>query len=305
MAIIMITGCSTGIGYTLAESLARAGHNVYATMRQPDKTSELRQIAESENLDLHVLPLDVLSDESVKTAVDFVLSKEGYIDVFINNAGISDFGAIEELPIDAFVSDMSTNYFGTVRCVKAVLPSMRQRKSGMIINNSSVAGKMFSNFHSTYCASKAAVEAFSESLGQEVLPFNIKVVVLQPSFLVTPIFSKARHISENTKYPNIKRYASLFGAALEAHESPETAADVVKEIISGKPGTFRRPAGLTAAGFLSFRASMQDEDWINSVAASDDEFIAGMEAMGMPVGKFMRADTIPQINTMLLAANEV
>ena len=120
------------------------------------------------------------------------MKKEGKIDVLINNAGISDFGAVEELPMDSFNNDMNTNYFGTVRCIKAVLPSMRKRKSGLIINVSTVAGKLFSNFHSTYCASKAAVEAFSESLAQEVLPFNIKVVVVQPAFIETPIFNKAR-----------------------------------------------------------------------------------------------------------------
>jgi NAD(P)-dependent dehydrogenase (short-subunit alcohol dehydrogenase family) len=305
MSVILITGCSTGIGYVTAERLARSGNTVYATMRNPDRSPKLQQVADNDHLPLHVLQLDVLYDESVEAAVGFVMKKEGKIDVLINNAGISDFGAVEELPMDSFNSDMNTNYFGTVRCIKAVLPSMREQKSGLIINVSTVAGKLFSNFHSTYCASKAAVEAFSESLAQEVQPFNIKVVVVQPAFIETPIFNKAREIPSDTKYPNIKRYLSLFAAALQGHESPEKVADLVKDIVSGNPGSFRRPVGNTAEGFLNFRASMSDDDWVNSVSVTDEEWIAGMEQMGLPVGSYLRADALPQLNKQVLAEQEV
>lgn len=305
MSVILITGCSTGIGYATAETLARSGNTVYASMRNPHQSPKLQQVADRDGLSLHVLQLDVLYDESVGAAVDFILKKEGHIDVLINNAGISDLGPIEELPMESFNSDMNTNYFGAVRCIKAVLPSMRERRNGTIINISSVAGKMFSNFHSTYCASKAALEAFSESLAQEVLPFNIKVVIIQPSFIVTPIFSKAREIPADTNYPNIKRYCSLFAAALETQEAPEKVADVINDIVSGNAGSFRRPVGITADGFLKFRASMPDDDWVNSVSVNDDEWIAAMEQMGLPVGAYMRQDEFPQINKQALSPHEV
>ncbi|HTE27165.1 SDR family oxidoreductase [Flavitalea sp.] len=305
MPVIFITGCSTGIGYVTAENLARNGNTVYATMRNSVQSPKLQRVADKDHLPLHVLPLDVLNDESVEAAVNFVMKKEGHIDVLINNAGISSWGAVEELTMDSFTSDMNTNYFGTVRCIKAVLPSMRERKSGTIINISSIAGKLFSNFHSTYCASKAAVEAFSESLAQEVQPFNIKVVVIEPSIIETPIFNKAREIPAGTKYPGIKRYMSLFAAALEAHDSPEKVAELIKEIVSGKAGSFRRPVGITAEGFLNFRTSMSDDEWVNSVSVTDEEWVAGMEQMGLPVGTYMRTNALPQLNKLVLAEHEV
>src|SRR5687768_11258845 len=111
MPVILITGCSTGIGYATAETLARSGNTVYATMRNPHQSPKLQQVADRDGLSLHVLQLDVLYDESVGAAVDFILKKEGHIDVLMNNAGISDLGPIEELPMESFNSDMNTNYF--------------------------------------------------------------------------------------------------------------------------------------------------------------------------------------------------
>ena len=173
MSVIVITGSSTGIGYATAETLARNGHTVYATMRNPQASPQLQQKAAENQLPVTVLKMDVLDDHSVEKAIDLVLKKEDHIDVLVNNAGIGSWGAVEDLPMDLFKADMETNYFGAVRCIKAVLPSMRKRKSGYIINISTVAAKVFSNFHGTYCASKAALEALSESLAQELVPFNI------------------------------------------------------------------------------------------------------------------------------------
>ncbi|HEX5155415.1 MAG TPA: SDR family oxidoreductase [Parafilimonas sp.] len=294
--IILITGSSTGIGYAAAETLARNGHTVYATMRNPHQSTALQQLAKEEKLDLHILQLDVLHDDSVHKAVDTILSKEGHIDVLVNNAGIASWGAVEELSFEFFKADMNTNYFGTVRCIKAVLPSMRERKAGYIINMSSVSGKVYGNFHSSYNASKAAMEAFSESLAQELVPFNVHVVVIQPAFIETPIFHKINEIPSNTRYPNIKRFLSMFAASLENHESANKVADLINDIVSGKRNAFRTPVGLYADGFLNFRASISDEDWINSVALTDDEWINSMEQMGLGVGKYMKAEGLPQFS---------
>src|SRR3954454_17283033 len=114
--IILITGCSTGIGYATAETLARNGHTVYATMRNPQHSLQLQQLADEDDLTLTVLPLDVLDDNSVNKAVKTILSKEGYSDVLVNNAGVGTWGALEYLDLNEFRSDMETNYFGTIRC---------------------------------------------------------------------------------------------------------------------------------------------------------------------------------------------
>src|SRR3954471_11657723 len=145
MSVILITGSSTGLGYAIAETLARNGHTVYATMRNPQHSPQLQQLANDNRLPIHILPLDVLDDKSVQSAIDTILSKEGYIDVLVNNAGINSWGAVEEIPLQYFIENMDTNYFGTLRCIKAILPSMRERKSGCIINVTSLAGEVFTN----------------------------------------------------------------------------------------------------------------------------------------------------------------
>jgi NAD(P)-dependent dehydrogenase (short-subunit alcohol dehydrogenase family) len=143
MSVILITGSSTGLGYAAAEMLARNGHTVYATMRNPKGSPQLQQLADDNHLSITILPMDVLDDQSVQSAINTVLTKEGHIDVLVNNAGIHSWGAVEERPLEEFKKEMDTNYFGTLRCIKAVLPVMRKRKSGCIINVSSVAGRVF------------------------------------------------------------------------------------------------------------------------------------------------------------------
>ncbi len=297
MAIILITGSSTGIGYATTEILARNGHTVYATMRNPRRTPQLQQLIDDSQLPGSVLAMDVLDDQSVQTAINQVLLKEGQIDVLINNAGIHSWGAVEELPLERFKTEMDTNYFGTLRCIKAVLPSMRERRSGCIINVSSIAGKVFSNFHGTYCPSKAAVEALSETLAQELVPFNIHIALVQPAFIQTAIFDKTTEIPTDTNYPNSKRFLSMFAASLENHETAAGVAAVINEIVSEKRKDFRNPIGLYAEGFLNFRGSLRDEDWINSVAVSDEDWINGMEQMGLQVRKYMDADGLPSFSS--------
>jgi NAD(P)-dependent dehydrogenase (short-subunit alcohol dehydrogenase family) len=294
MPVILITGSSTGIGYAAAETLARNGHTVYATMRNPQRSPQLQQLAIADNLPIKILPMDVNDDQSVQSTIKQVLSKEGHIDVLVNNAGVGAWGAVEELSMDLFKADMETNFFGTVRCTKALLPAMRKRKSGTVINVTSGAGKVYMNFFASYCASKAATEAFSESLAQELQPFNIKVAIVEPGVVDTPIFSKANIISEDTNYSNIKRFLSVFAASLEFHTPPSVVAEVINEIVSGKRTMLRNPATPDAAAMLQMRASTSDEDWINSVSVTDEDWINGTEQMGLQVRKYMQAEKLPE-----------
>ena len=293
--VIIITGTSSGIGYATAETLARNGHTVYATMRDPQRSPQLQQLVDEEKLDLHILQLDVLDDQSVQKAVNAVLEKERRIDVLVNNAGIHNWGAVEEMPMEFFKDNMETNFFGALRCIKAVLPSMRENRSGIIINISSIAGELYSNFHGAYSPSKAALEALSESLAQEVAPYNVKVFIVQPGITKTPILNKVNKIPANTNYPNIKRFLSMFAASLGDNPiSPAFAADIINDIVSEKRNTMRNPAGPDATVLLGFRASMTDEDWAKSVMIDDATWITAMEQMGMGVGKYMQAEGLPQ-----------
>ena len=165
---IVVTGTSTGLGFATALSLARAGHDVFASTRNPARTPELRTIAAKEKLPITLLTLDVDSDASVAAAFRSVIDARGRIDALINNAGIGLMASIEHMPLDEFRQVMETNYFGVLRCIKAVLPYMRAQQSGRIVNMSSVAGRIATAGHGAYASSKFAAEALSEVLSRAV-----------------------------------------------------------------------------------------------------------------------------------------
>jgi NAD(P)-dependent dehydrogenase (short-subunit alcohol dehydrogenase family) len=224
MPTVLITGCSTGIGFAAALELARNHHDVFASMRDPGRSPQLGALAKQEGLPLRVLRLDVDSDESVQGAVQQVLSAQGRIDALVNNAGIAELGAVEDLPLDVFRRTMETNYFGALRCIQAVLPSMRERRSGCIVNVTSVAGRISAGGHGSYSASKYALEALSEALAQEVKAFHIRVAMVEPGVIQTPIFDKLPDDPPPSQYPHAERLRSLFAASLRQPVSPGVVA---------------------------------------------------------------------------------
>lgn len=271
MAIVLVTGTSTGIGLATAVALGRAAHDVYATMRNLGSSSELRAIATRERLPVAILPLDVGNDGSVKQAVDQILSQRGRIDVLVNNAGISTMGPIEELPLEAFRAEMETNFFGALRCIKAVLPTMRVQRSGCIINVTSVAGRIAAAPQGPYTASKFALEALSEVLAQEVKAFNIRVAIVEPGVIQTPIFDKMRGIPADTPYPQERRLRALLTASLEKSVSPSVVGDQIRQIVESNSWQLRYPVGPDAVPLLAWRAGMSDEQWVDWGAVQDDE----------------------------------
>lgn len=274
MANVLITGCSSGIGYVTALDLARAGHRVLATMRNPQRSPELGQTAASENLPLTVLALDVDSDASVKACFDGIAEP---IDVLVNNAGIEVHGSVEELPMEAIIAVMNTNCFGAVRCMQAVLPGMRARRSGCIINVSSVAGRLANPPLGAYCASKFALEAISESAAAEVKPFNIRVALVEPGIQNTRMAHSLVAGSASSPYPHARRFAGMFRAALANPVPPSVTSDVIRHIIESGTWQLRHPSGPDAAPFLGWRAGMTDEQWIDWSAQDDESWYAAVE----------------------------
>jgi NAD(P)-dependent dehydrogenase (short-subunit alcohol dehydrogenase family) len=274
MAIAVVTGSSTGIGQAAAVSLARAGHTVYATMRNP-KTGgeELRAIAERERLPLRIAALDVDSDESVKTAFSNIASEAGRIDVLVNNAGIGAGGAVEETPVAAFRAVMETNFFGALRSIQAVVPGMRERRSGCIVNITSVAGRFSSAPQTAYSSSKFALEALSECLAQEMKAFGVRVAIVEPGVIATPIFGKVQPPPADSKYPHSRRVTELFRASLENPVSPYVVGEKIREIVDSGTWKLRHPVGPDAEGLLAWRASMSDEQWVEWGAISDAEWV--------------------------------
>lgn len=269
MSNVLITGCSAGIGLSTVLTLARAGHMVCATMRNLDRGTVLRETAEAEKLPVLLQELDVDSDDSVAKAVSAIRSQIGFIEVLINNAGVENRGSIEELPLQVFRATMETNYFGPLRCIQACLPEMRERRTGCIVNVSSVPGHIAVSPLGPYVASKFALEALSEALAQEVKPFNIRVAIVEPGIIATAMASRIA-VATESRYPQVRRFAGMFEAALAQPVSPSVVAEKIREIVESGAWRLRHPVGTNAQPFLDWRAAMTDEEWINWGALEDN-----------------------------------
>jgi NAD(P)-dependent dehydrogenase (short-subunit alcohol dehydrogenase family) len=192
MASVLVTGCSSGFGKLTALLFGRHGHTVFATMRDVAKAGPMEAMATEEGLDVRVLALDVTDAESVTTAVRVAEDAAGgALDVVVNNAGIELRGPIEACSDDEILAQFDTNVFGVVRVVRAVLPAMRARGSGVIVNVSSIAGLVARPYAGMYSASKHALEAISEALHWEVQRFGIRVAVVEPGQFETGLLGNA------------------------------------------------------------------------------------------------------------------
>lgn len=190
--VVLVTGSSTGFGRLTSETLARRGHTVFATMRgiegkNSSAVAELRDLASAEQLDLHVLELDVTDDASVTSAVEEAFSKAGRIDVAVNNAGSGGMGPAESFTVEQVIQQFDLNYVGPHRVSRAVLPYMRNAKSGLLVNVTSTAGKIAMPFLGHYSASKHALEALSEAYSFELADQGIDVAIVEPGAFPTPL----------------------------------------------------------------------------------------------------------------------
>jgi len=270
MASVLVTGTSKGIGFETALAFARAGHKVHATMRNPAQSPELAEIAAREKLPILVSTMDVDSDDSVSQGIAAILKDHGPIDVLVNNAGIERAGSVEELPLAEFRAAMETNYFGALRCIQALVPSMRQRRSGCIINVTSVAGRLASPPLAPYTASKWALEALSEALAGEMKTFNVHVAIVEPGIIDTAMAQRIAGPSNGSLYPQRARFATMFTDALQDPIPPSVVAQKIVEIAESGTWQLRHPASHDAVPLLQWRSGMTDEEWVD-LHASDDE----------------------------------
>ena len=272
MTIALITGASSGIGLATAVTLARGGHTVIATMRNLEGAGELQKIVAAEKLPVNLAALNVDDDASVESALGKVLAEHGRLDILVNNAGIGGGGSVEESSTARFREVMETNFFGALRCIKAVVPGMRERRHGCIVNVTSISGRLAMAPAAAYCASKFALEALSECLAQEMKAFNVRVAIIEPGVIATPIFSKAKPTPDNTPYPHARRQRALFAQSLTNPTSPYIVGEKIREIVDGDSWRLRYPVGPDAVPFLKWRASKTDEEVVNLGGASDEEF---------------------------------
>jgi NAD(P)-dependent dehydrogenase (short-subunit alcohol dehydrogenase family) len=277
MGSVLVTGASKGIGLEAALAFGRAGHKVFATMRNPSQAPALAQAAKREKLPITVSTMDVDSDQSVSDAIAAIYKDNGQIDVLVNNAGIERSGSVEELSLSEFRAVMETNYFGVIRCVQAVVPQMRQRRSGCVINVSSVAGRISSPPLTSYMASKWALEALSEGLAGEMKTFNVRVAIVEPGIIDTAMARRIGNEPEKSAYRQHARFALLFAASLKNPAPPSLVAKKIVEIAESDSWQLRHPVGPDAIPYLQWRAQMTDEEWVDLNASDDDTWYRRVE----------------------------
>jgi len=242
---IFITGSSTGFGRLFADTLARKGHTVLATMRDiggrnAKNASEIRALAEKDSLPISVLELDVTNDASVERAVDAAVAKAGRIDVAINNAGYAVSGLAEVVTTQQAQRLMDTNFFGPVRVNRAVLPHMRRQRSGVLMHISSGAGRIVAPSMGFYCASKFALEALAESYSYELASQGIESVIVQPGPYETPVIGNmvmAADEARTNTYGGVRQIPAKINAALASVAgNAQEVADAVLRIIETPAG---------------------------------------------------------------------
>jgi len=275
MAIALVTGTSTGIGYTTALHLARNGYKTYATMRNLEKSGPLLDEAARENLPLESLALDVTDDDSMTKGVASILEKESQIDVLVNNAGIGGGAPLEFLDPSELREIMETNFFGATRMMQLVIPGMRQRNTGTIVNITSVAGVFANPIQTPYCASKFALEALSECVAAEVARFNVRIANIEPGCVVTPIFEKGEGLDDlPSDFPYldaISRLMRVFEQGLKEPAYPQDVADVVLHAIQTDQPKLRYLVGKDAHQVMDAHARMTDEEKLALMGESDND----------------------------------
>ncbi len=273
MQICLITGTSTGIGHATALHLARRGYRVYATMRNTAKGDQLGAAAAAENLDLVIETLDVADHQSMLDCVARIMVVEGRIDILINNAGLSSSSPIETYPEDEHRALFEANYWGPVKLTQAVLPAMRERASGAIINISSVLGRIAWANQGAYCASKFAIEAFSEALAQEVAPFGIRVAIIEPGVTASAIFDNTPvHYDRASPYKTAMRRNGRFYSVGIADATPaEQLAETIEEALTAEQPKLRHAVGFGTQA-IPRRAAMNDEEYVALATLADPDY---------------------------------
>jgi len=247
--VVLITGCSTGIGRHLAQRLNQLGYTVVATARKLETLDDLAVALK--------LPLDVTQKDSVNRAIALTLQQFGRIDTLVNNAGYTMLGALEEVSEEQTQQVFDVNVFGALRMIRAVVPHMRTQGSGRIINISSVAGKLSTPVNGTYSATKFALEALSDALQMELAPFGIQVVLVEPGAIKTRFDDTAQTHAQNILLNSASPYRSLykqsdqFAASMRKDEpGPEVVSEVIERAIKAVTPKARYLAAIPLSGRL-------------------------------------------------------
>lgn len=240
--VILITGASSGMGKSTAQDLIKAGHIVYCVARSVDKMKDL------EMLGGHVMKMDVTDEGNIDSVVKKIIEEQGRIDVLWNNAGYGLYGPVEELPMERVQQQFEVNVYGVARLTQKVLPYMREKRDGLIINTSSMGGKIYTPLGAWYHASKHAIEGYSDCLRIELKAFNIKVVVLEPGVIDTGFTQGVRdNFSFESKNGPYKEVVNAYIKAMDnppmKGSNPKVISKTVQKIINARKPKTRYVAG--------------------------------------------------------------
>ena len=259
--IALVTGSSSGIGFETCLALAKDGYQTFASMRDVKKSEKLKQIAKKEKLPITILELDVDNEESIVSAVKKIMKDSNRIDVLVNNAGYGQFGCLEDLSVDEFKKQFETNLFSIVRIIQEIAPIMRKQASGIIVNISSLAGRMGLPGSPAYISSKFALEGLTECLRYELGMFGIKITLIEPGVVKTNFFNSMR-IPESKKDPKYKQITENMLAGLklmvEMGTPPSQVAEIVMRAIHDKEMMPRYIVGADAVMFMEAKKSKTD-----------------------------------------------
>ena len=259
--VALVTGSSSGIGLEAALALARDGYHTFASMRNTTKAGELENAAKKENLPIEIIELDVDKEESIVSAIKKVIADAGRLDVLVNNAGYGQFGCTEDVSVEDFRKQFETNFFSIVRIVQEVAPIMRNQNSGIIVNISSVAGRMGLPGSPAYISSKFALEGFGECLRYELGQFGIKTTLIEPGVIKTNFFESMK-IPDSKTDPKYKQLTDHIHSGLkmmvELGTPPSQVADVIIKAIHDDEMLPRYIVGTDAAMFMEAKKMKTD-----------------------------------------------
>ena len=271
--VTVVTGANSGIGRATAVHLAGVGHRVIGTVRAVERATKLRAFADDAGVTVELVELDVADDRSVADGFEEVFDRAGRVDHLINNAGVAGNAVVEECPSSLYLDVMNVNLCGVTRCTQAVLPQMRERGSGTIVNVTSVAGRIAALAQSPYVASKWALEGVSDALAQELAPFGIRVAIIEPGVTKSAIFAK------NIDAPNssgaydahYRRMFQFFAAGLANATDPFEVARVIEHAITTDEPRLRYPVSWGAEQMAALHDRIDDATWLELGAIEDDE----------------------------------
>lgn len=259
--VAIVTGTSSGIGFETAVALAKEGYHTFATMRDTSKGAELEDVIKKDNLSIEIIKLDVDDEKAIQSVIDEIIQKVGRVDVLVNNAGYGQFGCTEDVTVEEFRKQFETNFFSIVKLIQGVSPIMRKQNSGVIVNISSVVGRMGLPGSPAYISTKFALEGLTECLRYELGQFGVKLTLIEPGVIKTNFFDSMK-VPQTNADPKYKQMTDFMLSGLkmmvQMGTAPAQVAQTIIKAINDNEIQPRYVVGTDAAMFMEAKKMKTD-----------------------------------------------